>query len=186
MSASTSKSIIDAQDNIVTPDKVGVTVESVNNSIRNTIGRSYSFGDFKRQEKRCCSKDWNEHNTNKQYNLFDDAYVSIDVAHSASTSDEVNDTSIVDINFSFNIQEYFYSNPILVKNYDSIFNEGFQKLYEFAIGTNSILPDFVEMENIKFVIKITQTVFYARNRTEYDYIYEQSLHVNRQILPNTI
>ena len=46
VSASTSKSTIDAQDNIVTPDKVGVTVESVNNSIRNDIGRSYSFDDF--------------------------------------------------------------------------------------------------------------------------------------------
>ena len=50
MSASTSKPVIDAQGNVVTPDKVGITVESVNNSIRNAIQSFYSFDDSKRQE----------------------------------------------------------------------------------------------------------------------------------------
>ena len=57
MSASTSKPIDDAQDNSVTPDNVGVTVESVE--------RSYSFDDFKRQGKGYYSKDWNGHNAKK-------------------------------------------------------------------------------------------------------------------------
>ena len=65
-----------------------------------------------------------------------------------------------------------------------IFNEEFQKLYEIAIGTNGISPDFIQMENIEFGFKNTQTVFYARDKTEYGCIYEQSLHVNRQILPS--
>ena len=75
---------------------------------------------------------------------------------------KVNDNAIVNLNSSFNIQEYFDSNPILAKNYDLIFNVEFQKLYEFGIGINSISLDFVQMENIEFGIKITQIVFYAR------------------------
>ena len=98
--------------------------------------------------------------------------------------DKVNSNAIVDLSSSFNIQEYFDSNLILAKNYDFIFNVEFQKLYEFAIGINSISPDFIQMENIEFGIEITQIVFYARDRTEYDHIYEKSLHVNRLIIPS--
>ena len=87
MSASTSKSIIDAQDNIVTPDKVCVTVKSVNNSLRNAIGRSYSLDDSKPQKKRCYSKDWKKHNTQKQSGVLEAADAGIFVAHTPSTSD---------------------------------------------------------------------------------------------------
>ena len=40
------------------------------------------------------------------------------------------------------------------------------------------------MENVECGIKTSQIVFYARDKTEYDHIYEQSLHVNRQIIPS--
>ena len=103
-------------------------MKSVNNSIRNAIGRSFSFDVSKRQEKRCYSKDWNKRNAKKS-NFLVDVDAGIDVTPSASVSDKVNDTSILDLNFSFNIQEYFDSNPILAKNYDLIFNQEFQKLY---------------------------------------------------------
>ena len=83
----------------------------------------------------------------------------INVAHNTSAGDKVNSNTIVDLDSFFNIQEYFDSNPIVGKNYDLIFNVEFQKLYEFALGTNSIFPDFIQMENIELEIKLHKLVF---------------------------
>ena len=95
---------------------------------------------------------------------MDTTDAGIDVAHNASAGDKVNSNTIIDLDFSFNIQEYFSSNPILAKNYSLIFNVEFQKLYEFAIGTNSISLDLKAKIQWSLVIKMSVIAKYCSLR----------------------
>ena len=83
-----------------------------------------------------------------------------------------------------NLSDYMESHPIIRKIYSLLFNHDFRLLYEYAIEMNNIYPDLIEMENIEFGVKFQQVIFYGRDKSEYDSIYEKSLSINRQKVPS--
>ena len=65
-----------------------------------------------------------------------------------------------------------------------MFNEDLCMLYEDVKGTNNISPDPIEIQNIEIGVKFQQIIYYGRNKSEYDLIYQNTLDFDRTKMPS--
>ena len=172
------------QPALITPHKSNVKNRSVASSIQNRTPTS-SLDDLTTTPSRAGLS------TNKEDNHSQNLTGHIVNVNTSNNKNPImtHDNIVVSNKFSLDdipeqFVNYCQAHPLIGRIHTLLFNEDFHLLYEYAKELNSISPDLIELNNIEFGVKFQQIVFYGRDRTEYDLIYEKTNEIDRQKLPS--
>ena len=133
----------------VSLSKSSVDEHQVQLTIKEAIKRSSTFEALPSKNTHVFSKDWHDHDSKNNPNVVSNFIIPSENNCNDSQCLTTYPRSEIVSSFNNTLSDYMESHPIIGSVFTLLFIDDFRVLYQYAMETNNIYPDLIEMEKYK-------------------------------------